>query len=188
MKNNYLNTNDIRLKILKLLFKNKASHLGSNMSVVEILTAVYSLLDVEKIKINSPDRSRVYISKGHCACATYSVLNSFGIIDDATLSTYHSNKSLLAGHVSHSVKGVEHSTGALGHGVSVALGTAIGLKSKKYDKNPLVFTLCGDGEIQEGSVWEAFMLAGHLKLNNFVVLIDYNKISSITDTNKVVNL
>jgi transketolase len=188
MKNNYLNTNDTRLKILKLLYKSKASHLGSNMSVVEILTAIYSLIDIDKIKINSPDRSRVFISKGHCACATYSVMNSFGLIDDETLSTYHSNNSLLAGHVSHSVEGVEHSTGALGHGVSVALGAAIGLKSKKYEKNPLVFTLCGDGEIQEGSVWEAFMLAGHLKLNNFIVLIDYNKISSITNTNKVVNL
>ena len=115
-------------------------------------------------------------------------MNSFGIIDDETLSTYHSNDSLLAGHVSHSVKGVEHSTGALGHGVSVALGAAIGLKSKKFENNPLVFCLCGDGEIQEGSVWEAFMLAGHLRLDNFIVLIDYNKISSITDTNKVVNL
>ena len=188
MKYNYPNTKEIRLKILKLLYNAKASHLGSGMSVVEILTAIYSLVDIDKIKNSAPDRSRIFVSKGHCACATYSVMNSFGIIDDTTLSTYHSNDSYLAGHVSHSVKGVEHSTGALGHGVSVALGSAIGLNSKKYKDNPLVFCLCGDGEIQEGSVWEAFMLAGHLKLSNFVVLGDYNKISSIKETNKVVNL
>ncbi len=188
MKDNYPNPNNIRLKILKLLYNAKASHLGSGMSVVEILTAIYSLVDIDKIKLNSPDRSRVFVSKGHCACATYSVMNSFGLIDDEVLSTYHSNDSFLAGHVSHSVNCVEHSTGALGHGVSVALGAAIGMKSKNYENNPISFCLCGDGEIQEGSVWEAFMLAGHLKLNNFVVLIDYNKISSITDTNKVVNL
>ena len=188
MTNNFPNTDNIRLKILKLLHNAKASHLGSGMSVVEILTAIYSLVDIDKIKSNSPDRSRVFVSKGHCACATYSVMNSFGLIDDETLSTYHSNDSFLAGHVSHSVECVEHSTGALGHGVSVALGAAIGMKSKNFKNNPISFCLCGDGEIQEGSVWEAFMLAGHLMLNNFVVLIDYNKISSITDTNKVVNL
>jgi transketolase len=188
MESNYPNRNDIRLKILSLLYNAKASHLGSNMSVVEILTAIYSLVDIDKIKINSPDRSRIFVSKGHCACATYSVMNSFGLIDDETLSTYHSNDSFLAGHVSHSVECVEHSTGALGHGVSVALGVAIGMKSINHKNNPMSFCVCGDGEIQEGSVWEAFMLAGHLKLNNFVVLIDYNKISSITNTNKVVNL
>ena len=188
MKDNYPNPNNIRLKILKLLYNAKASHLGSGMSVVEILTAIYSLVDIDKIKLNSPDRSRVFVSKGHCACATYSVMNSFGLIDDEVLSTYHSNDSFLAGHVSHSVNCVEHSTGALGHGVSVALGAAIGMKSKNYKNDPMSLCLCGDGEIQEGSVWEAFMLAGHLKLDNFVVLIDYNKISSITETNKVVNL
>jgi len=188
MKKNYPDTKEIRLKILKLLYSAKASHLGSGMSVVEMLTAIYSLVDIDKIKNNSPDRSRIFVSKGHCACATYSVMNSFGLIDDETLLTYHSNDSLLAGHGSHSVDCVEHSTGALGHGVSVALGAAIGMKTKNYKNNPISFCLCGDGEIQEGSVWEAFKLAGHLKLNNFIVLVDYNKISSITDTNKVVNL
>ena len=83
---------------------------------------------------------------------------------------------------------MENCTGALGHGPSVALGVAIGLCSKKYQNNPLSFCVCGDGEIQEGSVWEAFMLAGHLKQNNFIVFIDYNKISSIKKTNEVVNL
>lgn len=188
MKKNYPNVKEIRVKILKLLHNAKASHLGSNMSVVEMLTAIYSIVDCIKIKKQSPDRSRIFVSKGHCACATYSVMNSFGLIDNKTLSGYHSNNSLLAGHVSHSVECVEHSTGALGHGVSVAVGAAIGMKSMKYENNPMSFCICGDGEIQEGSVWEAFMLAGHLKLNNLIILIDYNKISSITKTNEVVNL
>jgi len=158
------------------------------MSIVEILTAIYSLIDLEKIKKSHPDRSRVIVSKGHGACATYAVMAEYGLIKEKDLVTYHTNDTFLAGHVSHSVSCVEHSTGALGHGPSVALGVAIGLRSKKYRNNPLSFCVCGDGEIQEGSVWEAFMLAGHLKQNNFIVFIDYNKISSIKNTNEVVNL
>lgn len=188
MIKNYLDTNKIRLKIIELLYKAKASHLGTSMSIVEILATIYSLIDLEKIKNFHPDRSRVIVSKGHGACGTYAVMAECGLIEEKDLLTYHTNNSLLAGHVSHSVSCVEHSTGALGHGPSVALGVAIGLSSKKYQNNPLSFCVCGDGEIQEGSVWEAFMLAGHLKQNNFIVFIDYNKISSIKKTNEVVNL
>ena len=188
MIKNYPNTNKIRLKIIELLYRAKAGHLGTSMSIIEILTAIYSLVDLEKIKSFRADRSRVIVSKGHGACATYAVMEEFGLIKEKDLLTYHTNNSFLAGHVSHSVSCVEHSTGALGHGPSVALGVAIGLCSKKYQNNPLSFCVCGDGEIQEGSVWEAFMLAGHLKQNNFIVFIDYNKISSIKKTNEVVNL
>ena len=188
MKNNFVDTKLIRRKIIDLLYEAKASHLGSSMSLVEIVSTIYSLVDTDKIKKKSQDRSRVFISKGHGACGTYSVMNAFSLINDDELNTYHKDNSYLAGHVSHSVSCVEHSTGALGHGVSVALGAAIGLKSKNYETKPLSMVVCGDGEIQEGSVWEAFMLAGHLKLNNFIVFIDYNKISSIKNTNEVVNL
>ena len=188
MLDNFPNPNQIRSKIIELLYNSKASHLGSNMSVVEILIAIYGSIDTTKIKNKLEDRDRVFISKGHCACATYTVMNFFDLIPTSKLNTYHSNDSYLAGHVSHSVSSVEHSTGALGHGVSVAVGAAIGMKSKKFSNNSKSYALCGDGEIQEGSVWEAFMLAGHLKLNNFIVFIDYNKISSIKKTNDVVNL
>lgn len=184
----FIDTKKIRRKIIDLLYRSKASHLGSSMSMVEILSTIYSLIDTNKIKKKTLDRSRVFISKGHGACATYSTMNAFSLISDQELETYHKDDSYLAGHVSHSVSCVEHSTGALGHGVSVAVGAAIGLKSKNFQLNPLSLVVCGDGEIQEGSVWEAFMLAGHLKLNNFIVFIDYNKISSIKGTNDIVNL
>jgi transketolase len=177
----------IRLTILDMLYRSSASHLGSSMSVVEMLIAMYQATDLKKIRNHAPDRSRVIVSKGHCACATYATMAHFGIIPMPLLQTYHSDHSLLAGHVSHAVPGVEHSTGALGHGINVAVGCAIGLRSRQMH-DALILTLVGDGEIQEGSVWEALMLASHLKLNNFVALIDNNRISSITDTSKVLNM
>jgi len=188
LKKNYTQkSSEIRLKIIDLLYRAGASHLGSNMSVVEILIAMYGLCNIQKIHDQVNERSRIIVSKGHCAAATYVVSNAFGLLTNLLLETYHQDNSLLAGHVSHSVPYVEHSTGALGHGLSVAVGCAIGLKSRSI-KDSLSLCLCGDGEIQEGSIWEALMFAGHKKLDNLVVFIDYNKISSITETNKVVNL
>ena len=177
----------IRLTILDMLYRAKASHLGSSMSVVEMLIAMYGSTHVEKIRDRAPDRSRVIVSKGHCAAATYATMAHFGIVPMALLDTYHTDDSLLAGHVSHAVRGVEHSTGALGHGINVAVGCAIGLRARKVEA-ALALALVGDGEIQEGSVWEALMLASHLKLNNFVALVDNNRISSITDTAKVLDM
>jgi transketolase len=176
----------VRLTILDMLYRAKASHLGSSMSVVEMLVAMYGSTQVEKIRNRAPDRSRVIVSKGHCAAATYATMAHFGIIPMALLDTYHTDHSLLAGHVSHAVHGVEHSTGALGHGINVAVGCAIGLRTRNV-ADALALTLVGDGEIQEGSVWEALMLASHLRLNNFVALLDNNRISSITDTDNVLD-
>jgi len=170
-----------------MLYRGKASHLGSSMSAVEMLIAMYEATDVQKIRDRAPDRSRVIVSKGHCACATYATMAHFGILPKALLETYHSDGSLLAGHVSHAVPGVEHSTGALGHGINVAVGCAIGLRARQMN-HALALTLVGDGEIQEGSVWEALMLASHLKLKNFVALVDNNRISSITATSKVLDM
>ena len=177
----------IRNKILDIIYNSKASHLGSSMSVVEILTAVYESVDFNNRLNRDNFRSRVFVSKGHAAAATYATMSQFGLISDDDLYTYHKNDSLLCGHVSHKVVNVEHSTGALGHGMPVAVGCAIGLKSLKSN-NSKSFAICGDGELQEGSIWEALLLAGHLKLDNFCMLVDYNKISSITFTNDVSNL
>lgn len=177
----------VRLSILDMLYRAKASHLGSSMSVVEMLIAMYGNTDVRKIREHAPDRSRIIVSKGHCAAATYATMGHFGIIPMAMLDTYHTDGSLLAGHVNHAVPAVEHSTGALGHGINVAVGCAIGLRSRG-NRNSIALALVGDGEIQEGSVWEALMLASHLKLNNFVLLVDNNRISSITNTEKVLDM
>lgn len=177
----------IRLQTLEILFNSKASHLGSSMSCVEILISIYSSVDCKKILSKSNDRCRVLVSKGHAAASTYATMHYFGLISKDDLQSYHQDNSDLCGHVSHSVNCVEHSTGALGHGMPVAVGCAVGLKAKGFKKSRS-FAVCGDGELQEGSIWEALMLAGHLKLDNFCLLVDYNKISSITLTNKVSNL
>jgi transketolase len=177
----------VRRSVLKMLYRAKASHLGSNMSAIEMLIAMYGSVDCEKIRNQDADRSRILISKGHCAAAAYATLAHYGILCMSELDTYHMNDSKLAGHVSHAVFGVEHSTGALGHGINVAVGCALGLKSRNHPDR-LVMALVGDGEIQEGSVWEALMFAVHRKLNNFIALVDNNHISSITDTKKVINM
>lgn len=162
----------LRKTILDIVYRSNASHIGSCFSVVEILSAVYRSVDTNKIKRQSYDRDRVILSKGHAAAALYTILFHYGLLSKEELATYYENGSLLSGHASHFVPYVEHSTGALGHGLSVAVGVGIGLKSKGFDSR--VYVIVGDGELHEGSNWEALLLAGHLKLNNLCMLIDNN--------------
>lgn len=178
---------DVRKTILKMLYESKSSHLGSNMSAVEMLIAMYAVLDLNKIKRKSFDRSRVFISKGHCAAATYATLIHYGLLPKISSNSYLKDKSYFTAHVNHLVNGVEHSTGALGHGLPVATGCALGLKSRGILRSK-VLAICGDGEIQEGSIWESIMFAAQKKLDNLTILIDNNQISSITDTKKVINM
>lgn len=178
---------EVRRTVLKMLYRGGASHLGSNMSAIEMLVAMYSTVDCDLIRQAEPGRDRILVSKGHCAAATYAVMAHNGIIPMQLLDTYHKDGSVLAGHVSHAVDGVEHSTGALGHGLSVGVGCALGLRSRGLNDRR-VLVLCGDGEIQEGSIWEALMLAVHLRLGNLTVLIDNNHISSITTTSDVIDM
>ena len=177
----------VRRTILGMIYRGQASHLGSSMSMVEILIAAYGFCDIDGILNDRPDRDRVFIGKGHGAACTYAVMHHYGLLDEATINTYHQNGSALAGHVSHAVPHVEHSTGALGHGLPVAVGCAIGLRSRGMN-NATVFCTLGDGEIQEGSIWEALMLASHMKLTNLIPILDNNRISSITTTSDVINM
>jgi len=174
-----------RKNILKIIHASKASHLGSSMSIVEILVSMYAVSNTTKILAGDKDRDRVIVSKGHAAAATYAVMHEFGLMTEEMLLTYHQKGSMLQGHVSHGVKYVEHSTGALGHGLSVGVGHAVYLKSHGY--NSKVMVLCGDGEIQEGSVWEAAMLATTKKLGNLFLLVDVNGISSIKGTEDIIS-
>ena len=178
---------DVRRSVLAMLHRAKASHLGSNMSAIEILIAIYGSVDCAKISDQAPDRPRILVSKGHCAAATYAVMAHYGILPMSILDTYHVDGSMLTGHVNHSVHGVEHSTGALGHGINVAVGCALGARSRGYPALP-VFVMLGDGELQEGSIWEAMMFVAHNRLNNFIALVDNNRISSITNTEKVIDM
>ncbi len=178
---------EVRKTLLTILYRGRASHLGPSMSVIEMLIAIYSSLDLEKVKQRAPDRSQVIISKGHCAAATYAVMSHFGLIDPKTLATYHLDGSALAGHVSHAAPFVEHSTGALGHGLPVACGCAFGQRARGFNES-FTFALVGDGELQEGAIWEALMLARHHNLANLITLVDNNRISSITRTADVIDL
>lgn len=178
---------DVRRTIVEIVYRSKASHLGSSLSAVEMLIAMYSSVDLDLIHRKANDRSRIIVSKGHCAAATYSVMHHFGLISKEVLYTYHSDHSLLTGHVSHAVDYVEHSTGGLGHGLPVACGCALGMRARKYPDRP-IFVLLGDGELQEGANWEALLLARHHYLYNLIVLIDNNAISSITATRNVIDM
>jgi len=166
---------EIRRVIVDIVQDSGAAHIGSALSMVEIGNAIYKSIDIDKIRANAPDRDRVILSKGHATAGLYAVLHHHGLLTDAEIRTYFKNGTLLAGHTSHHVPHVEHSTGALGHGFPVALGMAIGLRTKKSSAR--VFVIVGDGELHEGSNWEAIMLAGHLKLGTLMVFVDQNHLS-----------
>lgn len=171
----------IRKNIIQMISNGNASHLGSSLSLVEILNSIFLSVNVDKIKKMTKDRDRVVLSKGHGASCLYAVMHHHGLLSKNEIESYFKNGSLLAGHASHFVKQVEHSTGALGHGLSVGLGMAIGSFSKGY--NNRTFVIVGDGELNEGSNWEAIMFAGHAKINNLCLMIDKNEYSQMAKLN-----
>ena len=176
----------VRRRVLETIYKAGASHLGSSLSVVDVLVGIYGSVDLSKIRDQDADRDRIIVSKGHGAAALYCTLEAFSLLHPSGADSYHLSGSYLTGHVSHKVKAVEHSTGALGHGLSVALGMAIALNNRGSSSR--VVCVVGDGELQEGSVWEAVMLWHHLNLRNLVLVVDDNQISSITETHRVINM
>lgn len=155
------------------------SHIGSILSVADIVAVLYS--DVARVDPQNPDwadRDRIILSKGHAGAAIYAALAEKGFFEIAELKTHYADGSRLSGHVSHKgVPGVELSTGSLGHGLSVAAGMAY--VAKKDHKSHRVYVICGDGECDEGSVWEAAMVANHYRLNNLVAIIDHNRMQSL---------
>ena len=171
-------TKDIRINILKLTYKAKSSHIGSCLSIVEILAVLYNNILKKK--------DRFILSKGHAALALYCTLYQKKYISLKTLNSFGSNKTILMNHVSHRVNGVEFSTGSLGHGLPVAIGKAIKFKINK-EKNK-VYVLMSDGEMNEGTTWEGLLFASHHKLDNLNIIIDYNKIQSMDFINKVINI
>lgn len=171
----------IRRKSIEMTREANSSHIGSCLSVADILASIYSDDErVKAIKENLPSRDVVIMSKGHAAAALYAALAGVGVLDDSILSTFC--KGILMGHVSHEVDGVEFSTGSLGHGLSLALGVALSRKDGK------TICICSDGEMDEGSVWEAVAFAGHRKPANLLLFIDYNKIQSFGTVAEVLNL
>ena len=162
-------SNENRKRIIKMIYKGKAGHPGGSLSVIDILTAIYEM-DVD---FNSNPRSKVVLSKGHAVPAQYAELCSKGIIKESELGTFRTINSRLQGHpYTGTIPEVDATTGLLGQGLSIAVGMAIA--GKLDNKSYRVYTLLGDGEIQEGQVWEASMLAAHRHLDNLVVIVDNN--------------
>ena len=168
---------NIRKTILNMVNSSGAAHIAAAYSVVEILNTIYNNVNISKIKNSDISHDRIIFSKGHATSCLYAVMYHHGLLDKSLIDTYFKNNTTLAGHVSHHVPFVEHSTGGLGLGLSVGTGIAIGMRSKKI--NSKVFVILGDGEMQEGSNWEAIMLAGHLKLENLTIFIDINELGQV---------
>lgn len=179
---------EIRKNILKMVTISKSSHVGSALSVVDILVILYfKILNIDPLSPEKEDRDRFILSKGHASTALYTILAEKGFFSKDLLDEYYTDGGGLPGHLDSSMTpGVEVSTGSLGHGLSIGIGMAIA--AKHDNKNYKIYVLMSDGECDEGSTWEAAMLASHLKLDNLVAIIDYNKIQSFGRVKEVVNL
>jgi len=174
-----------RLDILEMLTKANSSHLGPNLSIIDTLVVLYhAVVDVQKIKQQHIDRDYVLLSKGHAAAALYTTLVSAGLIDRSLITTYHANGTILAGLATRNVPlGIEASTGSLGQGLSMGIGLAI---AAQHDKRPSqVYVLVGDGECQEGPIWEALTVAERFNLTNLTVIVDYNKLQAMDKTSTI---
>lgn len=178
----------LRSLVLECLIGGDRGHMGSAMSLIEVLRVLYD--DVIKFfpkKPNHEKRDRLILSKGHGCLALYAILADKGFFSKKILKSSSKFDSILGGHPEFDkVPGVEASTGALGHGAPIGLGIALGAKIN--NENHHTYVIVGDGEINEGSFWEASMIASKHKLNNFHVIIDYNKIQSYGRTQEVLDL
>ena len=169
----------IRRHGIEMTHLSGGSHIASILSVADIVAVLYSdVLRFDPCDPKLADRDRFILSKGHAGAAIYAALAEKGFFDVEQLKTHYQNGSILSGHVSHKgVRGVEFSTGSLGHGLPVAAGMA---QAAKLDgKNHRVYVVMGDGECDEGSVWEAALYANHYNLNNLIAIIDHNKMQSL---------
>lgn len=177
----------IRRHGIEMTHVSGGSHIGAILSVADIMGVLYT--NILKFDSDNPDwdkRDRFILSKGHAGAAVYSALAENGFFSVEELKTHYANGSRLSGHVSHHLPGIDFSTGSLGHGLSVAAGRA--LAAKQDGKEYRSFVVMGDGECNEGSVWEAAEFANHFKLNNLVAIIDHNHMQSLDYCNNTLEV
>lgn len=180
--------NNIRKDIIVETHAAQSGHPGGSLSATDIITSLYfEEMDINEENVSSTDRDRFVLSKGHASPALYGALAEKGLLDKNLLPTFRHIGSVLQGHPSmRLVPGVDMSTGSLGQGISTAVGMAIANKLDGNDHR--VYTLCGDGECQEGEVWEALMSAAHYKLDNLCVIIDNNNLQIDGSVDKVMSI
>ena len=172
----------IRVKCLYMTHQASASHIASSLSIADILAVLYG--NVMNIKSTDPEwsqRDRFILSKGHACSAIYATLAEVGYFNNDRLKSFGADHSDLMTHVSHRVPGVEFSTGSLGHGLPFGAGKALVAHRLKLDWQ--TFVLLSDGELGEGSNWEAMMFASHHQLDNLIAIVDYNKLQSLATVN-----
>ncbi len=169
----------IRRHGIEMTHLSHGSHIASVLSVADVVAVLYNdVANVTPYNLSDDNRDRVVLSKGHAGASIYACLAEKGFFNVEELKTHYADGSRLSGHVSHKgVPGVEVSTGSLGHGVCMAAGIAL---SAKLDKKPFyTYAIVGDGECDEGSVWEMALFASHFKLNQLIVVVDHNKMQSL---------
>ena len=178
----------IRRRVIRMNANAGAGHTGADLSEADILSALYfRVLNISPDRLDDPDRDRFILSKGHGIGGMYGTLAEAGYIDETLLETYLKADSLCPGHpVRQKTPGIEVNTGALGHGLPIACGLA--LAARKSGRGYRTFCLCGDGELQEGSNWEAAMAAAHFKLGNLILIIDRNHLQLADRTESIMSL
>jgi transketolase len=177
----------IRAEAMKMVAAAKASHIGGALSMADLLAVLYT--DVLRVRPDEPawpERDRFILSKGHCCTALYATLALRGFLPVSELATYGQDGSRLMAHVSHKVPGVEFSTGSLGHGLPFGCGKA--LAAKRIGREWRVVVMLSDGELDEGSNWEAILFAPQHRLDNLIAIVDYNKIQSLGSVREVLDL
>jgi transketolase len=177
----------IRQNALRMVHRAKASHIASALSITDILAVLYGqVMNFDRSNENYMERDRFILSKGHACVAVYATLAEIGLIPKEQLETYGDDFSWLMNHISHKVKGVEFSTGALGHGLPFGAGKAWAAKARNSSWR--TYVLLSDGEMDEGANWEALMFAAHHKLTNLTAIIDYNKLQSLDTVGNTLGL
>ncbi|MBC7695273.1 MAG: transketolase [Burkholderiales bacterium] len=178
---------EIRNVTLKMVYNAKASHIGGAFSMADILSVLYhNVLKIDPTEPDNENRDRFLLSKGHACTSLYATLGLKGFFELKELDSYAANGSKFLAHTSHYIPGVEISAGSLGHALPIACGLAIA--AQKKHKTWKTYCLLSDGELNEGSNWESILLAPQLKLNNLILIIDYNKIQSFGFVKDVIDI
>lgn len=177
----------IRRHCLQMVYQGKSGHIGSMLSMADILPVLYTrILNVSPEQPEKPDRDRFILSKGHGGAALLALLAELGYFPLEWLGGYYQDGGKLSGHISHHLPGVEFSTGSLGHGLPVACGMA--LAAKQAGQPHRIFCMVSDGDCNAGSTWEAIMLAGQHRWDNLVMLVDYNRLQALGASEDIIDL
>jgi transketolase len=178
---------NVRKDIMDMVTPTKSSHVGSAFSIVDILVTLYKLaMNHDPLNPKMQNRDRFLLSKGHACTALYGILAELGYFSKDFLREYSKDGSILMSHTNSEVPGVEISTGSLGHALPVGVGMALSAKTK--GEKWTVYVLLSDGELNEGSNWEALMMASQLKMDNLFVIVDRNQIQGLGKTEDVINM